>query len=765
MNWSIDSKHNLMWGGAPYIPVGMEIGASPEAVAGAKKSGFGDVIVDLPPDGADWKSTISSLESSGMRYILSIDGLFPSAKGFAIEPEAYRIDHITGDQHVEFPLPGATSALVVLVTQRDSAVETSERVPITNDKFSYNVKTNTDLDEVLLVYPEQSDAGHPDYWDQFDGRRDAILSELNNCAPGPGLRAVLNPLGRMFSSSVGTGLFLPESPYFRSELIAYLRGKYRSVDTAIRAWGIGTNDLESFDALATLAPLWSGSRGIAKMWDTSTNTLYDCDSKHSNFWIDVDTVVAAAAAKRFERLIFAIQSVTNVPVLQDWTGWAAPFEASTAVLSGIGFNVSGNTSEDIIEAAARPTSSVLRWKSQGWLVCTQLEIADSSEAASSFRDLMDQMESMGVRGWFLRDSGVGVISAAAADAARRGTDAVAASFAPDPLFFPENALNPAFPKRLPGGKWWLPAPLDGNRLDFGSGFLGYVTSDGAAFETVLWTNGPPKLTTLRAANAKSIAVTTIDGAPVQFKMEKNGVEVTIDQVPIVIRSAGEIPVPQESFDETANNYAQLVSLADSLHKEISEYTLFLRDIAGRYDKDPGGSLQDLRKKFWELNRICAPFVWLEAESSRDTNFSEIAGLSGCSNGSALVLHTPVTTDPKGFHAEYSAHSLSKVDQEVWIAGKIPKEMEKYVTVDVAGQRLGIEDGPVSKYSDGFGWYKLGTVKLTAQTSDVSLRVNSPQGAYLAIDLVLLYPGNFKPDGVTMPPAVSFVHAKPGKRKR
>lgn len=742
----------------------MEISSSADAIAAAKKSGFSDVIVDLPPDGADWKSTISALESDGMRYILSIDGLFPSAKGFAIEPEAYRIDHITSDQHVEFPLPGATSALVVLVTQRDAAVESSERIPIRDGKFSYDVKTNTDLDEVLLVYPEQSDAGHPDYWDQFDGRRDMILSELNNCAPGPGLRAVLNPLGRMFSSAVGTGLFLPESPYFRSELVAYLRGKYRSPDTVIRSWGIGTNDLTSFEAVARLAPLWSGTRGIAKMWDTTTNNLYDCDSKHSNFWLDVDTVVAAAAAKRFERLILTIQSVADVPVIQDWTGWAAPFEASTAVLSGIGFNASGRSPEDIIEAAARPTSSILRWKSPGWLVCTQLELADNSDAASSFRDLMDQMESMGVRGWFLRDSGPGVVSAAANDAARRESDMLAASFAPDPLFFPENALNPAFPKRLPGGKWWLPAPLDGNRLDLGSGYLGYVTNDGTAYETVLWTNGPPKPTELRAANPKMVLISTIDGAPVLVKKQKNGLEVTIDQVPLIIRSAGEIPVPQECYDETANNYAQLVTVADSLHKEIGEYTIFLRDVAARYDKDPGGSVQELRKKFWELNRICAPFAWLEAESSRNTNFSEIAGRSGCSNGAALVLHTPVTTDPKGFFAEYSVHSLSKDNQEVWIAGKIPKEMEKYVTVDVAGQKLVITDGPLSTYSDGFGWYKLGSVKLAKETSDMSVRVYSRQGAYLAIDVVLFYPGSFNPDGVTMPPAVNFVHAKTRRRR-
>src|SRR5579862_8851483 len=166
--WSIDLNHNLVWGGHPYIPVGVEIGASADAIAGAKKSGFQDCIVDMPPDGAGWKDTIGKLEAGGMRYILSIDGLFPSARGFAVEPEAYRIDNITGDRHVEFPLPGATSALAVLVTQRDGAVQSSARVAVADGKFSYNVATKTDLDEVLLVYPEQSEADQPDYWDGFD---------------------------------------------------------------------------------------------------------------------------------------------------------------------------------------------------------------------------------------------------------------------------------------------------------------------------------------------------------------------------------------------------------------------------------------------------------------------------------------------------------------------------------------------------------------------------------------------------------------------
>ncbi len=765
VSWTIDSNHNLVWGGQPYLPVGLEINGDSSAIQQAKKLGFHDVIVDVPPDGASWKTTIASLETSGMRYLLSIDGLFPSARGFSVEPEAYRIDHITSDRDVKFPLPGATSALAVLVTQRDAAVQNSERVPVMDGKFNYHVVTKTDQDEVLLVYPEQSEADHPDYWDGFDGRRDALLTQLAQCKLGPGLRGILNPLGKMFPSAIGGGLFVPESPYFRSDLITFLRAKYRSVDTVSRAWGLGTNDLDSFDALARLVPLWSGTRGVRQIWDTGTNNLYECDDKHSAFWEDINTVVAEAAAKRFERLILAVQSVACVPVLQDWTGWSAPFEATTGILSGVGFTADGQSNQDMIVAASRPTSSVVRWKSPGWILCTHLSLNDDADGASSFRDLLDQMESMGVRGWFLRDPVAGVLSEASADANRRETDTASSSVPVDPLFFPENALNPAFPKRLPGGKWWLPSPQDGNRLDLGAGYLGYVAADGPAYSTVLWTDGPAKLAQIHAGNPKGIALTRIDGTPVAAKMGKKGViEVTVDSVPLVMVTAGEVPVPEECLDETVNRYAQLVTLADEDHVEIGEYTLFLKDTIERFDRDPGGALTELRKKFWQLNRIVAPFDWIEAESSRDTNFSQMSAQSGCSGGAALSLHTPVTTDPKGFYANYNVHSNVKSDLQVWIAGKIPKEATKYVTVEIAGQRVGIQEGPVSPYGNGFGWYHLGTAKLLNTSSVITLSVNSPEGAYLAVDVVLLYPGDFKPNGVNMPPATNFA-AKLYKKKK
>lgn len=766
VSWNVDLNHNMVWGGHPYIPVGVEIGPSADAVAAAKKSGFQDVIVDMPPDGAGWKDTIVRLESGGMRYILSIDGLFPSAKGFAIEPEAYRIDHITSDRHVEFPLPGATSALAVLVTQRDSTVQNSERIPVSDGKFSYNVATKTDLDEVLLVYPEESEANHPDFWDEFDNRRDELLAELNSCKAGPGLRAILNPLGRMFDDSSGAGLFVPESPYYRSELAAFLEAKYRSVNTAIRAWGIGTNDFDSFDQLARLAPLWSGTRGVAKIWDTSSNVLYDCDEHNTNYWLDVRSVVAAAAAKRFERLIGAVQTVADVPVIEDWTGWTEPFEATSSVLSGIGFSDEARTPQAAIEAASRPTSSILRWKSPGWLVCTHLSLNQNPDGGSGFSALLDQMESMGVRGWYLRDTNPAVLTAASNDAGRRESDTVSASVSPDPLFFPENAMNPAIPERLPGGKWWLPAPTDGNRLDFGSGYSGYVTSEGGVFSTVIWTDGPAKLTKLRASDPKAVTISRIDGTPVAAKLQKNGLILTIDQVPLILKTSGEVPVPDECFNDTANHYAQLVSLADQQHKEISEFTLFIRDVVTRYDKDPGGALIALRRKFWELNQIVAPFSWIEAEACRDTNFSQIVSRSACSGGAALLLQTPITTDPKGFYADYPLNSKATSDQEVWISGRIPKEAEKYVSVDVSGQHLSILDGPIGSYGDGYGWYRMGVTRLLGNNADLILRVNAPEGAYLAVDVVLLYPGTFKPNGVTMPDAVPFVQVKEGKgRKR
>jgi hypothetical protein len=754
--WSIDDHHNLVWGGQPYVPVGLHINGTVDEISAAKKSGINDVIVDLPPNGVGWADALNALERGGMRYILSVDSLLPPAKGFSIEPGAYRVDKIESDRHVSISLPGAVSALAVLVTQRDASVQTYARVPVVDGKFEYDVKAKTDLDEILLVYPEHVVATHPDFWDGFDGQRDLLLAAIQQNRPGSGLRGILNPLGRMFSTDVTAGLFVPESAFFRNELAAYLEGKYRNVQTAVRAWDIGTNDIDTFAAMAKLVPLWSGPRGVGEVWNTTTDELFLCNQRSSQIWTDIRNVMAAAAAKRFERLVPAVQSVADVPVLQDWIGWTAPFEATTPELTGVGYSASGTNEQDILNSASRPTSSVLRWSKPGWIVCTDLDLQRDADGGPHFGELINHLESMGSRGWFLKEATSDQISAAAADAPPRAANLNAASVSTTPVYFPENAFNPVFPKQITAsGKWWLPAPEDGNRIDYGAGFYGYQYIEGNGYVSVLWTTDKPGIVKLDMISGKTSSFTRMDGAEVKPLIKKDVVEVPMDETPLIVTNTGEIPVPEPCILQTTAQFSQLLAFGDHFHADISEDAFFFKDALTNYKKDPSSSFIAMRKRFVALNVRVGKFSWIEGESSRDTNFSEIVPISGCSGGAVLLLHTPVTTDPKGFYANYEVPVRSMDDQEVWIAARIPQESIRDVSVQVANQELNITEGPVSPYGAGFAWYKLGTTKMGGSGTRATFRVNSPAGAYIALDAILIAPGHFVPNGIIPPDAIPY----------
>jgi hypothetical protein len=753
--WSISPTHTLLWDGAPYIPEGLRIGGTVADVVAAKKAGFQDLVVDLPPSGTGWKEVIDALEANGMRYLISVDSLIPSAKGIAVEPEAYRVSGINTDQHVEFALPGATSAMVMLVTERDATLQSSERVPVAGGRFKYDVKAPNGLDHVLLIYPEQAEASHPDYWEGFDLQRDLLLTALQHNKPGKGLRGILNPMGRLFSSVSTVGRFVPESAYFRMEFRAYLESKYRNIETAMRAWAMNANDVDSFDGLSRLVPMWSGSRGIGDLWDPTNDRMYTCEQRRSMIWTDIATVMSTAAAKRFERLVPAIQRVANVPVLQEWTGWTEPFESSRPLLNGIGYRATGATSLDLINAAARPVSSLLRWKSPGWLLCTDLNVDKLSDASATLSSALDDMESMGTRGFFLRSSNAAVLAASAADAIKRATDLSSAQASTEPAFFPENAWNPAVPMRLPAGRWWLPSPADGNRVDFGAGFHAYRYSDGSAFYTALWTTAGAGRVRLRMTKPESANFTTTDGSDPKLKRSKNGVELIMSQSPVIVSGTDELPVPEPAYLETSDKFSQLLKAGETAHRDIAQDAYLYGTELASFQRDPGGSFLDMRKQFWILNRKLSRFLWLEAENTKDTNFSEIMPASGCSNGSVLALHTPITTDARGFYAEYTIPVKTESEQEVWIAARIPEDARRSISMDIAGQRLNADSPPESPYSSGYAWYKIGTTKLNGRSAKLSLQVNSPEGADLAIDAILLFPGHFQPNGITMPDSIPF----------
>jgi hypothetical protein len=740
--WTINEHHTLIWGGQPYTPVGIRIDGTSSAVAAAKQAQVEDVLVDLPASGSGWSDTLKALEEQKMRYLLRISSLAPMAKGFAIEPQGYRIEGIDKKTTVSVDLPGAQTAFVVLAAKRDGNIEKKERVPVINGKLTYEAIPGPAYEHVLLIYPEMTSIEQPDFWEDLDSHRDSLLGALKKSQPGPGLRGIVNPIGTVAQLPGNEVRFVPTSIFFRMELRNYLEQKYKSLQTALRGWSMGGGDLNSFDDLARLVPLWSGDRGVNQMLDPSTNRLYAADRRYSTAWADITQVVSMAGARRFDRLCRAIRSIADVPVVQEWAGWSAPYETGTPAVDGVGMRVAGTTPGAIVESASRATSSLLRWQTRGWLLATDVDLG-SGDVASQLPLVLDDLSSLGARAYFLRADNPQILTQIRGESSRKSSDTALASTSPEGVFYPENATNPAHAQRVGGSKWWLPTPASGNRIDLGSNFYGYRLAD----QIAIWAKTPGRYK-LRMAEPKKATFASIDNLDPAPKLVKGGVEVMLTQFPLLVKG-GEVPIPELAFTETVAQFDKMMHLAEQGYKDIVEERILFRDHLNGFEQSPGGNFQQLRQAVYKLGYKVGNYTWIEAERSQDHTFSESAPYSGASNGNALILKTAIQPNASGYYAEYSLPVRSQEDQEVWIAAKIPQERRANVTVFVAGQLMKLPESPVSLYGDGLGWYRLGTTKLASGSNKLRIVVDSP-GAEIAIDTILLTPGNFQPSAV-MPP--------------
>lgn len=750
--WSVNAAKTLIWGGKPYLPVGIRVDGQPAGIHAAKAAGIQDLLVELPASGTGWDAAVKTLEENSMRYLIEVSSLAPMARGYAIEPQAYSISGITEARRIEATIPGASSVLTVLITKRDNNVERISRRTLENGKLSMDVRPLNDLDHVLLIYPEMRSTEQPDLWEAMDEHRDTIVTSLKNHAPGPGFRGLVNPLGRTFTLARNEMRFVPNNPYFRYELRTYLEKKYRNVDVAIRAWSLSANQFKTFDDLARLCPLWAGTKGIPQVWDPSNDLLVPVDMRRSAIWKDLRDVVASAGARRYQRLTAAIRQATDVPVVQEWSGWAPAYEGEAIAVDGVGARVVGQSPTQQIESASRAVSTIYRWKTPGWLLATEVDLTSDP---GQWQGLIDDLGALGMRGWFGRTSSPDQMKLLAAIAAAKANDTSLPAYASKAIYFPENALNPATAQRLPGGSWWLPTPQSGNRVDLGTQFAGYRLSDGANSFFAIWSTTQPVRVKLRTNKAKQLTFSAVDGTEVNPKNVKGGVEVTIGNVPLLVYGTDDIPVPEPAVQETIARFAALMKISEQRKLDFIEARYGFSDALSGLDVNPGGSFPMMRQWYWRLGAQFADYTWLEAEVSKDQNFSEVLDTPGSSSGRVLNLKSSLEAYAQAYYANYTFLGRSDEELEVWVAAKVPAQTRQYVSLTVGGQLLTIQGEGLSAYGDGYQWYRLGTTRVVPGTNKIRLAVDAPQGADLAIDTILLYPGTFRPNGIIPPDPIDF----------
>jgi hypothetical protein len=483
--------------------------------------------------------------------------------------------------------------------------------------------------------------------------------------------------------------------------------------------------------------------------------------RRSAAWNDIQEVVQIAAARKFQRVVLAIKGVADIPVLQEWSGWGLPYEASVPGLDGIAMRSAGASPSAVALAVGRAASSVSRWRKPGWLVASDVDLPD---AAADFRieDLLEDLTAMGTRAWFFSTPNENVLRQLVAAGDSR--DPALAQYTFRPLFFPENATHPAVAQRLPSGHVWLPAPSPGNRIDLGSRYLAYRIQDGQSDSVVLWSaDGERRRVVLRMAEPRKATFRTLDGSDPEPKVSRNGVQVWISPIPLMVSCGEEIPVPEPAFAETVQRFDQLLARAEAEQREVTEERFFFKDALNGFDRNPGGSFATMRAQYLRLSSKVSPSTWIEAETARNHSFGESLPVPGCSGGSVLALRSLLKIPGQVHVAEFTVPVRSPSEQEVWIAARIGADQARRLRLVVDQAVLTMESQPTGFYGAGFAWYRLGTIALQGRQKSVRLEIEASDGVDLAVDVVLFHPGSFEPSGIRPPDAIPFAIPAPDRR--
>ncbi len=766
--WTVGPNLQYQWGGTDYLPIGVQCAFDTDLLGKAKTAGISDFDVEVSST-TSWKAVAEEL--AGRRFFISSNTAIPAATGFTVQPQSYRINGIRNPQSITVPLPGATKAFVVVALTRDASVISQRSYPVVNGVLKADLKAARDSDQVALVYPQGESMEMEDLWEKLDERRDAVLRQIRAMGAQSGLRGIINPLGTTPYLAAQDDGFVPTSPMFQREFADFLEQKYRNLATLVKAWQLrgvdsdfnGTindkgeivesnnSDHGAFVFAAKLVPLWNGTRGVNLMLNPVKDSTLLVEQRKSTYWRDLAECISIARARRVHRIMRSLRKESTVPILQEWTGWSWFFEAPESELSGLTVKVPKLNPSGMLSSVAGVLSSSLRTRRPAPLVVT--DIAPTAENLQA--NILDELSGLGVRGVFLRATTpeqFGLIKAA---------KPLTAENRPMGFFYPQNAFNPATPRKIAGNYWSLPSPLDGNRIDLGPEIRCYAINSGAGTSYVMWSERTPARIEYRFPEAKSALIRGVNNTIPDVTPSKIGIIMTLDTVPVIVSGTTEPPVPEIELVRMDQVVTQLLEWADSEHRDITTEIYEFRNYPDTAKTNPYKALQSAQKVYRALSAAGVGYSWLEWERSTDNTFSEVVSDAGCSNGSYLAARTPFGEQTGRIHAALSVTQKSTATLDVWVAARIPNPSDRArIQFRVGGQTMRLTGEPVNQYGSGFGWYNIGSTRLPSTKSEFRVEFTGVTSTDVALDAVLFTPQPVTPNGTFLP---QFVLPKAPKK--
>ncbi len=815
--WTINSAHTLLWDDKPFLPVGglfqvqswaqnagdADFAADKASLAEIKARGVTDIILQPARGGITGVATealqrlVTYLDSEGFTYGISLnDGPREPLSAFEVRPGAYRqMTPAGGGVPLRFIAENMASALYFVVAPTGSEILTSGQAQMIPEGAKIDTPAVSGQMVAFLVpeklYFANSPMGVPNLWDGYDSYRDTLLSLFSKVRLGKGFRFFVDALPPSLDLSEESLRLIPDSPGFTAEWSAYLARKYRTLEALDAAWSVTDRDIPSFEAAATLLPLWNGGKGVSLFYNRKTKKPVTTDYTRSAFWGDIRAFMTESVRGYMNDLALALKrGVADVPVVYRSQGTSLLFSQLPGGegFDGIGIDAYGRGRDLVATGGA---GEVYAQASEAgrtlWLPVTATSDAGPAPRAKTTKGYTSRAALIGDFDW-LRDiggRGFYVDSLRTLDPARANfnlgnlpeqltwlsdyREMLEASVRsggplttlPGVTYYPRSLAGGSI-RLLADGEWWLPTERPYLLYDFGASGSAYaLTEPDGSTAYYLWNPSGEKRTVRLQLPPQT---TKLKDAPkVQWSASANGsvkkdiLTLTIGPDPIRLINYPTVPLPIDAFDESfkeAEKLAAVMKGRESLERGL------LRDInlpqlkLLRSKRDPWFAYAQLQETLVRMRAVVRDYAWLQAEGDEvqapvQQSFDAIEEKAGASNGHVLAAGKRAPGMPIAA-AQYRITVHAAGTFELWV-GASP---EAPLTFRIDGQPILNEAArtvnlPGATYAGGdLTWINFGPVTLPAGDHTLELRAT---GAAL-VDTILLHRGNFLPNGPN-PPSV------------